>query len=183
MCSIPAGPAHTHYSLRRPKIWIPEPRGSGYEFICSMLIQLETLAKYWLDLPQTDPPWPPGNRRKNCEEWPDSPCKTASPPASLGTGQPELFTLGTDAGKKATEVSAWEAQGWKTLLTCLQFVPYHPPPPKMWIAPFTIARWQPPGATGLPPPCGRLTSHKQNKAYDCGHTSHPLGTSRGRLGY
>lgn len=81
----------THYSLS-------EPRGCGYEFICSMLTQLENLAKYWLDLPQTDPPWPPGpgNRRKNREEWPDSPCKTAPPPASLGTGQPELFTLGTD---------------------------------------------------------------------------------------
>lgn len=94
-----------------------------------MLTQLENLAKYWLDLPQTDPPWPPGSREQeeNCEEWPDSPCKTAPPPASLGTGQPELFTLGTDTGRKATEVSAWEAQGWKALLTHLQFVPYHPP--------------------------------------------------------
>lgn len=135
--------------------------------------------KYWLKL---DPPWPPGNRRENGGLADQILCKTGPPSSPLGTGQPELFTLGTDTGRKATEVSAWEAQGWRALLTRLQFVPYHPPSKKCGLPLLQLPDGSPQGPqASLPPPCGRLTSHKQNKA--CGHTSHPPGTSRGRSGY
>lgn len=49
-----------------------------------------------------------------------------------------------------------------------------PPPPETRTAPFTITRWQP-RSRGLHRPCGRLTSHKQDKAQDRGHTPRPSG--------
>lgn len=110
----------------------------------------------------------------------DSLCKPA-PPTLPGTGQPELFTLGTDTRRKAWRCLPGRCRGGgPSRPVCSLFSTI--PPSKMWIAPFTTARWQP-RATGLPPPSGRLTSHKRNKAQDCSHTSRPPGISRGHSGH
>lgn len=44
------------------RTWSAETRGDSGELICPMLVQLESLAKYQLELPQADPPWPSGTR-------------------------------------------------------------------------------------------------------------------------
>jgi hypothetical protein len=66
----------------------------------------------------------------------------------LENGQSELFTFCTDFQRKATEVSAWEAEGrrWRageTLPTVCSLFPTTPS--KNVDCPFTMARWQPRG--------------------------------------
>lgn len=76
-------------------------------------------------------------------------------------------------------MSAWEVWGWRALLTvCSLF-------PTTLLQKCGLPLLQSPdgslGATGLLCPCGRLTSHKQDKAQDSSHTPRPSRDQQGML--